>query len=94
MRELARVVKPGGPIAMLEFGVPAATLGATGWRLQARRGLPALARFASPAWREVARFLGPSIEEFHAREPAFRTVERERHPRRSGCIIRASAQAS
>ena len=31
--------------------------------------LPLLGRAVSPAWVEVGRFLGPNIEEFHAREP-------------------------
>jgi len=68
MRELARVVKLGGPIAMLEFGVPHALWARAAWRLHTRVGLPALGRFASPAWLEVGRFLGPNIEEFHRRE--------------------------
>jgi len=69
LRELARVVKPGGRIAMLEFAVPRATLPRRLWRVHTRVGLPALGRTVSPAWHEVGRFLGPSIEEFHAREP-------------------------
>jgi demethylmenaquinone methyltransferase/2-methoxy-6-polyprenyl-1,4-benzoquinol methylase len=69
LRELARVVKPHGAIAMLEFGVPHAAAARAAWRLHTRVGLPAIGRLASPAWLEVGRFLGPSIEEFHQREP-------------------------
>jgi demethylmenaquinone methyltransferase/2-methoxy-6-polyprenyl-1,4-benzoquinol methylase len=69
MRELARVVKPGGRIAMLEFGVPAAAPARALWRAYTRLGLPFLGRLASPAWQEVGRFLGPSIERLHAEEP-------------------------
>ncbi|MEA2145467.1 MAG: demethylmenaquinone methyltransferase / 2-methoxy-6-polyprenyl,4-benzoquinol methylase, partial [Solirubrobacteraceae bacterium] len=40
MRELARVVKPGGRIGMLEFGVPQAPALRWLWRLHTRLGLP------------------------------------------------------
>jgi len=69
MRELARVVKPGGRIGMVEFGVPASKPLRTAWRIHTRLGLPLLGRAVSPAWVEVGQFLGPNIEEFHAREP-------------------------
>ncbi len=69
MRELARVVKPGGRIAMLEFGVPSSAVLRSLWRLHTRYVLPAVGRIASPAWYEVGRFLGPNIEAFHAAEP-------------------------
>jgi demethylmenaquinone methyltransferase / 2-methoxy-6-polyprenyl-1,4-benzoquinol methylase len=66
MRELARVVRPGGTIAMLEFGLPRGfTRGA--WELYVRIGLPALGALVSPGWRRVGSFLGPSIREFHRR---------------------------
>jgi demethylmenaquinone methyltransferase / 2-methoxy-6-polyprenyl-1,4-benzoquinol methylase len=69
MRELARVVKPGGRIGMVEFGVPTSTPLRAAWRVHTRFGLPLLGRVVSPAWEEVGRFLGPNIEEFHAEEP-------------------------
>jgi demethylmenaquinone methyltransferase/2-methoxy-6-polyprenyl-1,4-benzoquinol methylase len=69
MRELARVVKPGGRIGMIEFGVPGAAPLRALWRLHTRVGLPLLGRLVSPAWYEVGRFLGPNIEQFHASEP-------------------------
>jgi demethylmenaquinone methyltransferase / 2-methoxy-6-polyprenyl-1,4-benzoquinol methylase len=69
LRELARVVKPGGRIGMVEFGVPARAPLRAAWRVHTRVGLPLLGRAVSPAWVEVGRFLGPNIEEFHAREP-------------------------
>jgi demethylmenaquinone methyltransferase / 2-methoxy-6-polyprenyl-1,4-benzoquinol methylase len=68
MAELARVVRPGGRIGMVEFGVPSALVLRVLWRGHTRFGLPLLGRLVSPAWLEVGRFLGPSIEEFHARE--------------------------
>jgi demethylmenaquinone methyltransferase / 2-methoxy-6-polyprenyl-1,4-benzoquinol methylase len=69
LRELARVVRPGGRIAMLEFGVPASAPLRALWRLQTRFVLPAVGRLVSPAWYEVGRFLGPNIEGFHESEP-------------------------
>jgi demethylmenaquinone methyltransferase/2-methoxy-6-polyprenyl-1,4-benzoquinol methylase len=69
MRELVRVVKPGGRIGMVEFGVPRSPVLRALWRVHTRVGLPLLGRLVSPAWFEVGRFLGPSIEELHAREP-------------------------
>ncbi len=65
MRELARVVAPGGTIAMLEFGLPRGPWRPL-WELYVRVGLPLAGAVASPAWRDVGRFLGPSIRDFHA----------------------------
>ncbi|HEY2651277.1 MAG TPA: ubiquinone/menaquinone biosynthesis methyltransferase [Solirubrobacteraceae bacterium] len=69
LAELARVVRPGGRIAMLEFAVPASPLARTLWRSYTRVGLPLIGRLVSPAWLEVGRFLGPNIERFYADEP-------------------------
>jgi demethylmenaquinone methyltransferase / 2-methoxy-6-polyprenyl-1,4-benzoquinol methylase len=66
MRELARVIRSGGTIAMLEFGLPRG-LARPAWELYARIGLPVLGAVISPGWREVGSFLGPSIREFHRR---------------------------
>jgi demethylmenaquinone methyltransferase / 2-methoxy-6-polyprenyl-1,4-benzoquinol methylase len=70
MRELARVVKPGGRIGMVEFGVPASRPLRALWRAHTRIVLPAAGRLVSHAWYEVGRFLGPNIEAFHAAEPS------------------------
>jgi demethylmenaquinone methyltransferase/2-methoxy-6-polyprenyl-1,4-benzoquinol methylase len=66
MRELARVVRPGGVVAMLEFGLPRGVWRPL-WELYVRVGLPAAGALVSPGWREVGGFLGPSIRGFHAR---------------------------
>jgi demethylmenaquinone methyltransferase/2-methoxy-6-polyprenyl-1,4-benzoquinol methylase len=69
LRELARVVKPGGRIGMLEFDVPRPGPLRELWRVHTRVGLPLLGRAVSRSWYEVGRFLGPNIEQFHAAHP-------------------------
>jgi demethylmenaquinone methyltransferase/2-methoxy-6-polyprenyl-1,4-benzoquinol methylase len=74
LRELARVVKPGGRVSSLEFCVPSG-LWFWPWRLYARVGLPALGRIASRNWFEAGRFLGPSIEGLYRDYPLRRQIE-------------------
>src|SRR5712692_10322138 len=64
MRELARVVRPGGRIAALDFGVPSNPLLRALWRVYATIGLPILGRVISERWSSVGAFLGGSIERF------------------------------
>jgi demethylmenaquinone methyltransferase/2-methoxy-6-polyprenyl-1,4-benzoquinol methylase len=75
MRELARVVRPGGRVTMLEFFRPPSALPRLGWELYVRAGLPAAGKLISPGWSEVGRFLGPSIRDFWARTPPDRLRE-------------------
>jgi demethylmenaquinone methyltransferase/2-methoxy-6-polyprenyl-1,4-benzoquinol methylase len=63
LRELARVVRPGGTMAMLEFGLPRGVWRPL-WELYVRLGLPAAGAVVSPSWGGVGRFLGPSIRDF------------------------------
>jgi demethylmenaquinone methyltransferase / 2-methoxy-6-polyprenyl-1,4-benzoquinol methylase len=74
LAELARVVRPGGRVASLEFCLPRGPL-LWAWRLYTRVGLPALGRLAGRQWYEVGRFLGPSIEGFYSRFPIGRQLE-------------------
>jgi len=60
LRELARVVRPGGTIAGLEFGVPGGIWRPL-WELWVRFGLTAAGAAIGGGWREVGSFLGPSI---------------------------------
>ena len=69
LRELARVVKPGGRIGMVEFGVPGRPVLRELWRAHTRAGLPIIGRAISRDWYDVGRFLGPNIEEFHEAVP-------------------------
>jgi demethylmenaquinone methyltransferase/2-methoxy-6-polyprenyl-1,4-benzoquinol methylase len=78
LRELARVVRPGGRVASLEFGVPPWPPARAAWRLYTGAGLPLLGGLASREWREVGRFLGPSIRGFYERHP-LPTLVREWH---------------
>ncbi len=75
LRELARVVRPGGTVAMLEFGVPQAGAVRALWELYVRLVLPIAGRLLSPGWHEVGRFLGVSIRDFDARLPLVRQLE-------------------
>ena len=72
MRELARVVRPGGRVASLEFGVPPWPPARAAWRCYTAIGLPVLGRMASRDWSEVGRFLGPSIRGFYEKYPVER----------------------
>jgi len=68
LRELARVVRPGGTIAGLEFGVPRGMWRGP-WELWVRLGLPAAGRAIGDGWREVGDFLGGSIARFYDEWP-------------------------
>lgn len=69
VRELARVLRPGGTMACLEFHVPAGSWARAGWWAYTRGLMPLVGAAASSAWRHTGRFLGPSISEFYRRYP-------------------------
>jgi demethylmenaquinone methyltransferase/2-methoxy-6-polyprenyl-1,4-benzoquinol methylase len=74
LRELVRVVRPGGTVAGLEFGVPRGVWRAP-WELWVRAGLPAAGRVIGGGWREVGSFLGPSIRDHYRTWPLPRLLE-------------------
>jgi demethylmenaquinone methyltransferase/2-methoxy-6-polyprenyl-1,4-benzoquinol methylase len=67
LAELARVVRPGGRVASLEFHVPSSPPLRAGWSLYTALVLPALAALVSRDWVGVARFLPASIRGFYER---------------------------
>jgi demethylmenaquinone methyltransferase/2-methoxy-6-polyprenyl-1,4-benzoquinol methylase len=69
VREMARVVRPGGRVASLEFHVPESSWAATVWRLYTRHVMPLVGAAVSPSWAATGRFLGPSVEEFYGAHP-------------------------
>ena len=74
MRELARVVKPGGTIAGLEFGVPEHRAARLAWEAYVRIGLPVAGRMISPGWANVGGFLAPSVTRFWSQYPLERLL--------------------
>ena len=75
LTELARVVKPGGTMASLEFCVPPGPLWRAAWEVYTRAILPAggLLLGGGP-WLRVGRFLGPNITGHYRRYPIPWTV--------------------
>ena len=73
--ELARVVRPGGTMASLEFAVPSKRFWRWWWVLYTRVVLPvAGAALGGRAWFDVGRFLGPNITEHYRRFPVEATI--------------------
>jgi demethylmenaquinone methyltransferase / 2-methoxy-6-polyprenyl-1,4-benzoquinol methylase len=70
LAELARVVKPGGLVASLEFLAPPAPFWRFWWYLYTRLALPAGGLLTGGRqWYEVGKFLGPSISGHYRRYP-------------------------
>ena len=69
LAELARVLRPGGVLASLEFHVPQNPYAHLGWMAYTRTVMPAVGWVASNAWQRTGRFLGPSIERLYERYP-------------------------
>jgi demethylmenaquinone methyltransferase/2-methoxy-6-polyprenyl-1,4-benzoquinol methylase len=65
MREVVRALKPGGRLALLEFGVPRPGPLRWAWTVYTRAVMPAATLPLSPGWRHVGSFLGPSISSFY-----------------------------
>ncbi len=74
LRELARVVRPGGVVASLEFGVPRGLV-RPAWELYVRAGLPLAGRALRNGWAEVGDFLGASIREYWDEYPLERQLD-------------------
>lgn len=76
LRELTRVVRPGGVVASLEFFVPPQTGWLWAWRSYTRAVLPIAGLVGGGReWARVGRFLGPSIEQHYRQYPLEAHVE-------------------
>jgi demethylmenaquinone methyltransferase/2-methoxy-6-polyprenyl-1,4-benzoquinol methylase len=70
LRELARVVKPGGVMASLDFFLPSNRFWRLMWWLYTRLLLPPAGLVTGGReWFEVGRFLGPNISVHYRRYP-------------------------
>jgi demethylmenaquinone methyltransferase/2-methoxy-6-polyprenyl-1,4-benzoquinol methylase len=76
LAELARVVRPGGTVASLEFCVPTGTVWSPAWWAYTRLLLPAGGLLlGGREWYRVGRFLGPNISAHYRRYPVSWTVQ-------------------
>ncbi|MGD0687061.1 MAG: class I SAM-dependent methyltransferase, partial [Streptosporangiaceae bacterium] len=76
LTELARVVRPGGKVASLEFLAPPSPFWRFWWWLYTRLLLPlGGALTGGREWYIVGRFLGPNISRHYRRYPVGWTVE-------------------
>ena len=76
LRELARVTKPGGVVANLEFLVPDSAWWRAWWWAYTRTVLPvAGAATGGREWFTVGRFLGPNISAHYRRYPLAWTID-------------------
>jgi demethylmenaquinone methyltransferase/2-methoxy-6-polyprenyl-1,4-benzoquinol methylase len=78
LREIARVVRTGGVIASLEFGVPPRLLPRLGWHAYTGVVLPVAGRLMSPGWGSAMSFLQTSIPEFWRTHPLAEVVDMHR----------------
>ena len=76
LRELARVVKPGGAVASLEFLLPPSRFWRFWWWLYTRLLLPVGGLLTGGReWFRVGRFLGPNISQHYRTYPLSWTEE-------------------
>jgi demethylmenaquinone methyltransferase/2-methoxy-6-polyprenyl-1,4-benzoquinol methylase len=74
--ELARVIRPGGHMASLDFYVPPNIVWRTAWWAYTRLLLPAAGLLlGGSAWWDVGRFLGPNVEAHYRRWPPGRIAD-------------------
>ncbi len=69
IRELVRVLRPGGMLASLEFAVPPGPILRPLWLAHTRMLMPLAGAMLGHGWSRTTRFLGPSISDFYRRYP-------------------------
>ncbi|HEY5077001.1 MAG TPA: class I SAM-dependent methyltransferase [Acidimicrobiia bacterium] len=90
LRELTRVLKPGGSIASLEFAVPANLFWRAWWWGYTRLVLPAAGYLTGGRdWYGVGRFLGPNISAHYRRYPVSWTVHAWREAGLADVMVRS-----
>jgi demethylmenaquinone methyltransferase/2-methoxy-6-polyprenyl-1,4-benzoquinol methylase len=72
IRELSRILKTGGQLLSLEFGIPKALWMRALWELNNRVVMPVMTLPVSGGWHRMGCFLGPSISGFCQRYPVER----------------------
>ena len=72
IRELSRVLKPGGELLSLEFGIPETSWIKALWLIYNKVVMPVMTIPVSRGWHRVGCFLGPSISDFCKRYPVDR----------------------
>lgn len=78
LREIARVVRTGGVVASLEFGVPPNIVARMGWHVYTGVALPIAGRMMSPGWGQAMSFLRSSIPDFWRTHPLAEVVDMHR----------------
>jgi len=72
IRELSRVLKPGGELLSLEFGIPENSWIRALWLIYHRVVMPIMTIPISRGWHRVGCFLGPSVSDLCQRCPVDR----------------------
>ncbi len=75
LREMARVVRPGGRVVVLEFCKPRVPLLGVAYRFYFRRVVPLLGRWISGATGDAYRYLHDSVMAFPEREPFLQLMQ-------------------
>ena len=76
IREMARVVKPGGRVVILDFATPPSRWLRSGYRFYFSRILPAIGELIAPARRGAYRYLPASVETWPEPDQLVQSLEK------------------